>query len=259
MDKAVTPLFLGIQPTSIFRDLSVEGSRKMNCRGSHGFIMKLQGSTEYRSEEGSWLLEAGQILFVKKGSSYSIREVAQGYSCVVNFDSGQNYPRNLTMLTLPKNFDLTAAAGRLYYVWQKDRKYAASAELYEILDKTDRAEHIYVSSNERQLLQTVSDYLRDHLTDPELKPEYLTSLTGISDTYFRKLFKKQFGKPPTAYIISQRISIAKRLLESGEEATVSAVALRCGYKDPLYFSRLFKNQVGLSPREYAGLHINQRF
>ena len=66
MDKADKYPFQGIAPTSVLRDRSVGGRREMHCRRSHGLILKLQGATEYRTEEGTWLLEAGQILFVKK-------------------------------------------------------------------------------------------------------------------------------------------------------------------------------------------------
>lgn len=259
MDKAIQFPFLGIRPTSIFRDQSVEGSRRMICRSSHGFIMKIEGVTEYRSESETWMLEAGKILFVRKGSSYSIREITQGHSCVINFDGAVDCPYNMAMLTLPANFDPAAAAGRLFYNWQKERLYAASAVLNEILDHTDKMRKSYVSSKERRLLQGASDYLQNNLTDPDLKPEMLVSFTNVSETYFRKLFKKQYGLPPSTYIIVQRIKLAKKLLENGEEETIAAVAQRCGYRDPLYFSRLFKKWVGLSPREYAQIQENQRF
>ena len=84
--------FQGLRISSILRDLSIVGTRQMQCRRSHGFIIKLRGATEYCAGEQVWLLEAGQILFVPKGSSYFIREVEPGYSYVVNFDCTQSCP-----------------------------------------------------------------------------------------------------------------------------------------------------------------------
>ena len=44
MDKTVYP-FQGITPISILKDMSKVGSRQMDCRRSHGFIIKLHGCT----------------------------------------------------------------------------------------------------------------------------------------------------------------------------------------------------------------------
>lgn len=259
MDRTDKYPFQGIWPISILRDRSVVGKREMRCRRSHGLILKLQGVTEYRTEEGTWLLEAGQILFVRKGSSYSIREVTSGYSCVVNFDCPTVFPQPLAKLSLPRGFDLTPPTDRLYYCWQKEDVYAATAALYGILEKTAEKRESYASSREKQLLEPAVEYLNANLSDPDMKLEGLAASAGVSDAYFRRIFKKRYGLSPAAYVTQQRIRLAKSLLEGGEEGQISVTALQCGYKDPLYFSRLFKKQVGLSPSEYARRHKDERF
>jgi len=260
MDRAEKFPFQGIAPISVLRDRSVGGKREMHCRRSHGFILKLQGTTEYRTEDGaSWLLGAGQILFVRKGSSYSIREVESGYSCVVNFDCPTDFPVPLQKLPLPRGFDLTTPADKLYYCWQKEDLYAATAALYGILAKIAEKRDTYPSAAGRRLLEPAVKYLQEHLTDPDLTLEGLSASAGVSETYFRRIFKKQYGLPPAAYVTKERIRLAKHLLESGETGSVAAAALACGYRDALYFSRLFKKQVGLSPTEFARLHTDERF
>ena len=55
--------------------------------------------------------------------------------------------------------------------------------------------------------------------------------------------------PPMQYILSIRIANAQNLLET-TAYTVSEIAAIVGYDNPLYFSRLFKKQLGMSPTEY---------
>lgn len=245
--------FQGLKISSILRDLSIVGTRQMQCRRSHGFIIKLQGITEYCAGEQTWLLEAGQILFVPKGSSYFIREVEPGYSYVVNFDCDRTCA--MYRLPVPSGMDITQPAEKLYNNWCKRNPYTAAAELYRLLDKT--AVPQYVSPTEKQLLEPVLSFLHQHLTEPELDISQLASLAGVSQVYLRRIFKKQHGVSPAGFVIRQRLQLAKQLLE--ENRTVNQVAAATGYRDPLYFSRLFKKHLGLSPTEYRQKHRNDLF
>ena len=57
------------------------------------------------------------------------------------------------------------------------------------------------------------------------------------------------GVPPCKYLTSIRINKAKELLES-TDCPVSEIGSIIGYENPLYFSRIFKKQTGLSPAAY---------
>ena len=258
MDRFNKYPFQGIIPGSILPDRSIMGKREMNGRRSHGFIIKLRGSTEYRSPEGRWLLETGQILFVEKGSSYFIREVDPGYSYVVNFESDARFPHPIYKLPFPAGFDISPLAEKMYRCWQKEDAYGALAALYQLLSKTVHTGS-YSSGREKQLLEPVVSYLTAHLTDPDMSLEPLSDLAGVSDTYLRRIFKKQYGTGPAGFVIRKRIALARQLLVSGEGYSVADVAALTGFKDPLYFSRCFKKQLGLSPTAYCKAHAEDLF
>jgi len=57
------------------------------------------------------------------------------------------------------------------------------------------------------------------------------------------------------YILTARIANAQSLLESSDY-TVSEIASIVGYNNPLYFSRIFKKQTGLSPMDYRKKHTD---
>lgn len=253
--------FQGMVIRSVFKDRSVGGSRTMNCRNFHGFLIKLQGETEYYDGEKVLLLSPGDILFVPQNASYAIREVTPGYSCVVNFDSCPGWEK-MRKLPVPAGVDVETFAEKLYLFWQKeDSSYGVLSQLYGFLDKAASAAQTreYLSPSERQFLLPVMDYLKENLTDPGLQISALAGKAGVSETYLRRIFKKKYGLSPASYITRERMRLAKKLLENGEEMTIQAVALQVGYRDALYFSRTFRKHFGVSPSEYYRQYVHNIF
>jgi len=260
MDNLNKHPFQGLIPSSILRSPSILGKRQMRGRHSHAIIIKLQGTTEYRTENKQWLLSPGQILFVEKGSHYFIREVTPGYSYVVNFDCPGEFHAPVFKLPLPPDYDLEPTAERMYNAWQKENLYSVLSTLYSLLHISETALiRGYISPREKQLLDPVMAYLKVHLTDPDLALDALPRLAGVSDAYLRRIFKKQYSISPAGYVIRERIRLAKDFLLRIDGIRIAEVAEKVGYHDPLYFSRLFKKQTGLSPSEYCKIHIENLF
>lgn len=73
---------------------------------------------------------------------------------------------------------------------------------------------------------------------------------GISERYLRKLFAQHLNLSPLDYLNQIRINKAIELLRN-TEMSVKEICFVCGFKSPQYFSRIFKQQTGVSPREVA--------
>ena len=71
----------------------------------------------------------------------------------------------------------------------------------------------------------------------------------ITTAHFRRLFKQQLGLPPHRFLIHCRLESAAALLLRGH-ASVAEIALRSGFADQNYFSRMFKQQYRITPLEY---------
>ena len=71
----------------------------------------------------------------------------------------------------------------------------------------------------------------------------------MSTSWFIRNFKKYMGVTPMQYVLSLRMSNAESLLEM-TDYNVTEISSIVGYENPLYFSRMFKKQRGLSPSEY---------
>lgn len=78
---------------------------------------------------------------------------------------------------------------------------------------------------------------------------YLAGLCDMSNSHFIRKFKSFTGYPPHRYMSMVRIAYAKEMLLS-DDSSVSEIANKLGYDNPLYFSRLFKKYTGTSPSEF---------
>ena len=81
--------------------------------------------------------------------------------------------------------------------------------------------------------------------------EYLRTLPFNTD-YLRKLFKQEIGVTPHRYLSDIRLQTAaeNRVQDGGEGVSMSEVARNCGFRDALYFSRMFRKKFDLPPSEY---------
>lgn len=247
--------FQGISVISVLRTSSATGVLNIRQRRSSCLILKLHGVSEYLSETGRLELSAGQALFVEKGSSYIFREIVPGYSYIVNFDCDSRFDAPLAKLPLPEGLELPPIAEKLYRHWQKGNVYGALSTLYRLLEKTTVSARLENRSLQQpnKHLEAALAYLQAHLTDPELKLETLSRLTGVSDAYLRRVFRQQLGTSPAGFVLHERMQLASQLLLAEDNPPIARVALQVGYRDPLYFSRVFKKYRGVSPTEYCSL------
>ncbi len=80
----------------------------------------------------------------------------------------------------------------------------------------------------------------------------------ISKDYLRHAFKKEYGISPMQYLIQRRLEEAKHLLDS-TDLMAREIAGRCGFENEYYFSRLFRQVVGMPPTRWRKrkLHLSE--
>ena len=77
----------------------------------------------------------------------------------------------------------------------------------------------------------------------------LASTAGISKYQLIRSFKKQLGITPHAYIVQQRVRLARRLIQAGESLTTAALA--SGFADQSHLTRSFQKQYAFTPGKSA--------
>ena len=98
------------------------------------------------------------------------------------------------------------------------------------------------------MIARAQSWLAEHLAEPLLLRELAAFLTVSERTLIRR-FNAALGEPPLTYIQNLRIDSARAMLETGN-MSVERIALCVGYSDTSSFARLFRQRMGLSPRNY---------
>lgn len=103
-------------------------------------------------------------------------------------------------------------------------------------------------SNDNMILSKTCHYIQENFGKPITIKE-LAHNVSLSESYFIKTFKNIAHITPIDYLISIRLSNAKRYLS---ESTLSVVEISdiCGFNNASYFSYYFKKKVGMSPNQY---------
>ncbi len=117
--------------------------------------------------------------------------------------------------------------------------------LYSLTVESAAASYLRpVSMNLMKLLT----YIHANYMKP-LTSEDLSRVINYSPSHIRRLFASEFSMTPVKYINKVRVEKARELLFSGS-LPVNRIAEMVGYDNPAYFSRVFRQVVGMTPHEY---------
>jgi len=92
-------------------------------------------------------------------------------------------------------------------------------------------------------------------TFSNLSVNELAKLCNMSLSSFKRAFKNSFNDSPNNYMNTKKINKAMELLQVSD-LNISDIAYEIGFNDPLYFTRLFKKRIGLSPSEFRLQNTN---
>lgn len=102
---------------------------------------------------------------------------------------------------------------------------------------------------QRDLLIQAIGFIDEHFPEETISLDRVARKVNISPNYFSAMFSQEVGQTFVEYLTSKRISEAKRMLRQTDKRS-SEIAFAVGYKDPHYFSFVFKKVSGCTPSEY---------
>jgi len=140
---------------------------------------------------------------------------------------------------------------QIYMIWEsKCEGYAnlCLSLLYRLFSELEKKE-LRFHSNGYALIRNSVIHMRSNFQDPNLTISALAAKSGISEVYFRKLFKEEYGISPGKELLRMRIEFAKTMLDS-ELFSIAQIAETAGFRDQRYFSVAFKKATGITPSDY---------
>ena len=223
-------------------------------RPFHGLVLNdADSEKDYYFSDGSVLsTRGGEIFYLPKGSSYTVRDLTLGGCYAINFDANISDTKPFSMSV--RNYEAVLKDFR-----DASRKWKQQSDtshvfirrcLYDILlEIQNEYKKSYLPDAKLEIIGPAVKKISSDFTDPEISVASLAALCSVSEVYFRKIFLAKFGVSPREYIISRRLDYAAQLLRSGQ-FQISDIAYMCGYAEPCHFSREFKKKFGVSPAKY---------
>jgi AraC family transcriptional regulator len=98
----------------------------------------------------------------------------------------------------------------------------------------------------------VLEYIDTHITGA-VRVADLCALVQRSEAYFSRSFKRTFGESPHSFVTRRRVELAARYMLT-TDASLSDIALRCGFADQPHLCKLFRQVVGETPAAWRRVH-----
>ena len=146
-----------------------------------------------------------------------------------------------------------AVAYTLLYIRRIRRQHRETLEKYLALIEV-RGDRLEVREEVREetedpLLRRVMQYVEENLSNNDANVGDMAAAAAVSRSGLLRKLKQTMGVTPQELLSEARIKHACQLLRNTDK-NVSEIAYACGFTDPKYFSRSFKQSTGLSPSEF---------
>ena len=99
-----------------------------------------------------------------------------------------------------------------------------------------------------RMVEELDNYIRENVSD-EISNTEIGAVFGYHPFYVSRMLKERRGITLRQYIISYRLKMAKKLLETTDRSA-GEIAEECGFTDASYFAKTFKAAFGITPKEY---------
>ncbi len=113
------------------------------------------------------------------------------------------------------------------------------------------AGEVQMKSAVNSAVQKIISEITENACDSGIVLSQILNQSGYSEDYIRQQFKRVTGAYPTRFLTGIRIGRARFLIDVyGKTWSLAEIAEKCGYTDYVYFSKRFKEVMGISPSEY---------
>ena len=123
------------------------------------------------------------------------------------------------------------------------------AYILKTIKAAARARDNQASNKYGDIIDEVRSYIDEHYGDENLSLNTLASRVNFSPNHLSTIFSAQTGETFIKYLTDYRMDKAKELLRCTGKRSVD-ISVEVGYKDPHYFSYLFKKTQGMTPTQY---------
>lgn len=220
-----------------------------NARNFNALSFRFTANTTLKTNQKEYHLGNNSIVFVPAACNYD-RISEHEELIAVHFNITNHYTKEIEFFASENSEKLKKLFKEILVCWNQKEvgyKYKCSGIFCEILSLCYAQNQ--KDTTQKSKIENSVKFILKHFNNPDLTLKEIADQSFISEVYFRKLFKKEFGTSPQKYIINLRIQKATEFISTGYYS-LKEIASMCGYTDYKYFSTEFKKQMGVPPSKY---------
>ena len=222
-----------------------------------GAVLFTEGEIEYTFSGKTIVARKGDVLFLPGNLHYSGKKHSDKVSFfVIDFKciEKDDFEHLGAPCTVPCEIinPIVSEFKKALEAWKKqtpESMMIIKSALYSVLSLFySKPIHTHSTSP----IEDILAYIAENISEPELSVKNICEHFFISESQFRRNFRKITGTGPKEYITKIRINRAKSEL-SYTSKSISTIAVECGFSNQYYFSRCFQNVTGMSPSKYRAI------
>lgn len=214
-------------------------------------ILVIEGEGKFVSDNETLDLNKGTLIFVFSGEKMLITHNNNCKYMYIDFE-GTRANELIKRFNISRNNRCFTGLDGIIPLWEESLLSASE----NTIDLVAESMLIYAFSRlsnkfslQDKVLNKILQITEEHFVDSDLSISNIADELGYNSKYLSHLFKKKMGKNFSEYLRCLRVKYAVSLFDNGIDS-IKNVALLSGFSDPLYFSTVFKNILGMSPKEY---------
>lgn len=234
-------------------------AQKESIRSVYAIHIITRGQGRFILNGKSYKIEKGDVFFTLPPYLYAIKNDGELEYAYVSFLGG-GAPALIKRILPTEKATIFKGNDKLINFWKEALKSAnpANTDLIakSVLEYSAATLIAYTQQEDVSVTAIkIEQYVRLNFTSPALRLKTVAARFGYDEKYLSKLFYRNTGIYFADYLTNLRINAACGLMQQGKTA-VKEIALACGFSDPLYFSKVFKNKMGIPPTDFIKENSN---
>lgn len=217
--------------------------------------LAFKGEAVLKTEGKEYKLTPGTLYVTFPYQKYEIADSNNFTFLYITFD-GDAAIKLLNQFGIDKDNAVYENFGHLTDFWMNSIRRVNPSNILVLTESVLLYTLSYVGQHRSELdghssrdFEGILEYIGNNFADPVLSVSKVADIFGFSGKYLSALFVKNMDMKFTEYLTKIRIEQAAKMLQT-EKIPVAELAAKCGYTDAFYFSRVFKNHMGVPPSQY---------
>lgn len=241
-----------LRATQFILENTPPDNKKEVISHSDRVLLVLSGEGKYTVLGKTYPLSCGTLIFTFSGQSCVI-----SYEKELSYMYIKYYGNRASMLyerfSVSRSRFYFTGMEKLIPIW-RESLVSANGENIDLLSESiilyTFSKLSRSLSKEDGIMRTVTEYIGDNFSDSSLSLQSMAEELGYSSKYLSNVISKEMGVCFSDYVKDLRMKHAMMLLEQGI-TSIKNLAVLSGYSNPLYFSKVFKETFGVSPKGFT--------